>query len=80
MDALRNVQGDARNHALRNFYEHTAKVMNGTELNLPQPMQNRAPLIIRHMNRNSPTAKILKWNADFSTKALFSIALNRALF
>lgn len=43
MDALRDVQGDARNHALRNFYEHTTKVMNGTELNLPQPLQHQAP-------------------------------------
>ena len=43
MDALRDVQGNARNHALRNFYEHTAQKMNGTELNLPQPIQNRAP-------------------------------------
>lgn len=43
MDALRDVQGDARNHALRNYYEYTTKAMNGTELNLPQPMQNRAP-------------------------------------
>ena len=25
MDALRDVQGNARNHALRNFYEHTAQ-------------------------------------------------------
>ncbi|STZ91423.1 hypothetical protein [Neisseria gonorrhoeae] len=81
MDALRNVQGDARNHALRNFYEHTPKVMNGTELNLHNQCKTAPPLIIRHMNRNSPTAKILKWNADFfQQKALFSIALNRALF
>lgn len=43
MDALRDVQGDARTHALRNYYEHTTNAMNGTELNLPQPMQNRAP-------------------------------------
>lgn len=43
MDALRDVQGDARNHAFRNFYEHTTKVMNGTELNLPQPLQHQAP-------------------------------------
>ena len=43
MGALRDVQGDARNHALRNYYEYTTKAMNGTELNLPQPMQNRAP-------------------------------------
>ncbi|MDK4688271.1 LPD7 domain-containing protein [Kingella negevensis] len=43
MDVLRDVQGDARNHALRNYYEYTTNAMNGTELNLPQPMQNRAP-------------------------------------
>lgn len=43
MDVLRDVQGDARHHALRNYYEHTTNAMNGTELNLPQPMQNRAP-------------------------------------
>lgn len=43
MDVLRDVQGDARNHALRNYYEYTTNAMNGTELNLPQPLQYQAP-------------------------------------
>lgn len=43
MDVLRDVQGDARNHALRNYYEYTTDAMNGTELNLPQPLQHQAP-------------------------------------
>lgn len=43
MDVLRDVQGDARNHALRNYYEYTTNAMNGTELNLPQPLQHQAP-------------------------------------
>lgn len=39
MDTLRGLEGDTRTDALRNYYEHTAKMMKGGKLDLPQPIQ-----------------------------------------
>ncbi|PSJ80652.1 hypothetical protein [Neisseria iguanae] len=39
MDSIRGLTGDTRTQALRNYYEHTAKHMHGTKLDLPQPIQ-----------------------------------------
>ena len=39
MDSIRGLEGDVRTKALRNYYEHTAKNMHGTKLELPDPIQ-----------------------------------------
>ncbi|ASK28458.1 hypothetical protein BG910_04870 [Neisseria chenwenguii] len=38
-DTLRGLEGDTRTDALRNYYEHTAKMMKGGKLDLPHPIQ-----------------------------------------
>ena len=43
MDTLRGLEGDTRTDALRNYYEHTAKMMKGSKLDLPQPIQIPSP-------------------------------------
>ncbi|MDO4641710.1 MAG: LPD7 domain-containing protein [Neisseria sp.] len=43
MDALRGLTGDVRTKALRNYYEHTEKMMSGSKLKLPEPAQIPAP-------------------------------------
>lgn len=43
MDTLRGLEGDTRTNALRNYYEHTAKMMKGSKLDLPQPIQIPSP-------------------------------------
>ena len=43
MDTLRGLEGDTRTDALRNYYEHTAKMMKGGKLDLPQPIQIPSP-------------------------------------
>lgn len=45
MDTIRGVKGDARTLALTNYYEHTAKMMSGTKLNLPKPAQIPTPAV-----------------------------------
>lgn len=39
MDTLRGLEGSTRTDALRNYYEHTAKMMKGGKLDLPHPIQ-----------------------------------------
>ena len=39
LDAIRGAREDVRTDALRNYYEHTAKQMQGSKLDLPQPVQ-----------------------------------------
>lgn len=39
LDAIRGLEGDARSHALRNYYEYTAGRMKGSRLDLPDPLQ-----------------------------------------
>mgnify|MGYP003411022643 FL=1 len=39
LDAIRGARDDVRTEAMRNYYEHTAKHMSGSKLNLPQPVQ-----------------------------------------
>ena len=39
LDAIRGARDDVRTDALRNYYEHTAKHMSGSKLNLPNPVQ-----------------------------------------
>ena len=63
LDVIRDVQGDTRTEALRNFYENTAQRMRGSKLDLPHPMQipspGQAPAVARDAGRNSlvqPTA------------------------
>nr|WP_311476625.1 LPD7 domain-containing protein [uncultured Neisseria sp.] len=43
MDSIRGLEGDVRTKALRNYYEHTAKNMHGTKLELPDPIQIPSP-------------------------------------
>ena len=43
MDTLRGLEGNVRTDALRNYYEHTAKMMKGSKLDLPQPIQIPSP-------------------------------------
>lgn len=43
MDTLRGLEGQTRTNALRNYYEHTAKMMKNGKLNLPQPIQIPSP-------------------------------------
>lgn len=43
MDTLRGLEGDTRTDALRNYYEHTAKMMKGGKLDLPHPIQIPSP-------------------------------------
>lgn len=43
MDSIRGLEGDVRTKALRNYYEHTAKNMHGTKLELPHPIQIPSP-------------------------------------
>lgn len=43
MDTLRGLEGNTRTDALRNYYEHTAKMMKGGKLDLPQPIQIPSP-------------------------------------
>ncbi|MDO4997332.1 MAG: LPD7 domain-containing protein [Neisseria sp.] len=39
MDSIRGLKGEIRTEALRNYYEHTAKNMHGSKLDLPKPIQ-----------------------------------------
>lgn len=39
LDTLRGAKDDVRTEAMRNYYEHTAKLMNGSKLDLPKPVQ-----------------------------------------
>lgn len=43
MDSIRGLEDDVRTKALRNYYEHTAKNMHGTKLELPDPIQIPSP-------------------------------------
>lgn len=43
MDTLRGLEGNTRTDALRNYYEHTAKMMKGGKLDLPHPIQIPSP-------------------------------------
>lgn len=51
MDSIRGLEGDVRTKALRNYYEHTAKNMNGTKLKLPDPIQIPSPEQARQNDR-----------------------------
>ncbi|QEY25791.1 LPD7 domain-containing protein [Neisseria zalophi] len=39
LDTIRGLKGDARTLALTNYYEHTSKLMSGSKLKLPKPIQ-----------------------------------------
>lgn len=47
-DAIRGLNGDARDQAMRNFYESMSDKMNGKTLNVPDPLQVPSP-------RNEPS-------------------------
>lgn len=49
MDSIRGLEGDVRTKALRNYYEHTAKNMHGTKLELPDPIQIPSPTQVQQM-------------------------------
>ena len=51
MDSIRGLEGDVRTKALRNYYEHTAKNMHGTKLELPDPIQIPSPEQVRQNDR-----------------------------
>lgn len=57
LDVIRDVQGDTRTEALRNFYENTAQRMRGSKLDLPHPMQipspEQAPAAARDAGRST---------------------------
>ena len=39
MRAIDGLEGDHKNHALRNYYEDMSKNMSGSKLNVPDPLQ-----------------------------------------
>ena len=43
MDVIRDLKGDARQNAMRNYYEHMSGKMNGKTLDLPAPLQVPSP-------------------------------------
>ena len=45
MDVIRDLKGDARQNALRNYYEHMSEKMNGKTLNVPTPLQVPSPQV-----------------------------------
>lgn len=50
LDAIRDLKGDARQNALKNYYEHMSDKMKGKNLDVPVPLQVPAP-------RNEPDRK-----------------------
>lgn len=43
LDAIRDLKGDARQNALKNYYEHMSDKMKGKTLDVPVPLQVPAP-------------------------------------
>lgn len=43
LDAIRDLNGDARQNALKNYYEHMSDKMKGKTLDVPTPLQVPAP-------------------------------------
>ena len=43
LDAIHGANDDVKQEAMRNYYEHTATLMNGSKLNLPNPVQIPSP-------------------------------------
>ncbi|WP_434776851.1 LPD7 domain-containing protein [Neisseria sp. Ec49-e6-T10] len=43
LDVIRDLKGDARQNALKNYYDHMADKMNGKTLDVPTPLQVPSP-------------------------------------